>query len=63
MSLPRWILPCLSLPDIEAQIADGSWKPVAAEVGAPAGKTKTILVDLQGKLPPGCASAAVDNGI
>ncbi len=40
-------------PTLEAQLLDGSWKPVAADVGAPAGKTKTILVDLQGKLPPG----------
>ena len=40
-------------PTIEAQLPDGSWKRVATDVGAPAGKTKTILVDLQGKLPPG----------
>lgn len=40
-------------PMIEAQLPDGSWKRVATDVGAPAGKTKTILVDLQGKLPPG----------
>jgi hypothetical protein len=40
-------------PTLEAQLPDGSWKPVSAEVGAPAGKTKTILVDLQGKLPLG----------
>ena len=28
------------------------WQPVDVVVGAPAGKTKTILVDLTGKLPP-----------
>jgi tetratricopeptide (TPR) repeat protein len=43
----------LPFPTIETQLPDGSWKPVAADVGTPAGKTKTILVDLQGKLPPG----------
>jgi hypothetical protein len=40
-------------PTIEAQLPDGSWKRVDTDVGAPAGKTKTILVDLQDKLPPG----------
>jgi hypothetical protein len=40
-------------PSLEAQLADGSWKRVDTDVGAPAGKTKTILVDLQNKLPPG----------
>jgi hypothetical protein len=40
-------------PTLEAQLPDGSWKRVATDVGAPAGKTKTILVDLQNKLPPG----------
>jgi tetratricopeptide (TPR) repeat protein len=40
-------------PTLEAQLPDGSWKTVSADVGAPAGKTKTILVDLEGKLPSG----------
>lgn len=40
-------------PSLEAEVADGSWKPVPVDFGVPAGKTKTILVDLQGKLPPG----------
>ncbi len=40
-------------PVLEAELADGSWKQVQVEVGAPAGKTKTILVDLENKLPPG----------
>ena len=39
-------------PGLEAQRANGSWQKVDVEVGAPAGKTKTILVDLTGKLPP-----------
>jgi len=38
-------------PGLEAQHADGRWEKVDVEVGAPAGKTKTILVDLAGKLP------------
>jgi hypothetical protein len=34
-------------------LPDGSWKRVPVDVGVPAGKTKTILVDLDGKLPSG----------
>ena len=40
-------------PALEAELPDGSWKKIDADVGAPAGKTKTILVDLEKKLPPG----------
>jgi tetratricopeptide (TPR) repeat protein len=40
-------------PTLEAQLPDGSWKRIDTDVGAPAGKTKTILVDLRNKLPPG----------
>jgi tetratricopeptide (TPR) repeat protein len=40
-------------PALEAQLPDGSWQPVQSDVGAPAGKTKTILVDLANKLPAG----------
>ncbi|MCC7374515.1 MAG: VCBS repeat-containing protein [Verrucomicrobiales bacterium] len=39
-------------PRLEAQTPDG-WKPVDLTVGAPCGKTKTIIVDLAGKLPTG----------
>jgi Flp pilus assembly protein TadD len=39
-------------PILEAEVA-GIWKPVDVIVGAPAGKTKTIIVDLEGKLQPG----------
>jgi len=38
-------------PGLEVQRADGHWEKLDVEVGAPAGKTKTILVDLTGKLP------------
>jgi Tfp pilus assembly protein PilF len=40
-------------PGLEAEVAPGSWKTVEVTVGAPAGKTKTIVVDLEGKLEPG----------
>lgn len=40
-------------PTLEAELPDGSWKKVAVDVGAPCGKTKTILVDLNHKLPDG----------
>ena len=42
----------LIFPALEAQTADGNWQPVDAVVGLPAGKTKTILVDLDHRLPP-----------
>ena len=40
-------------PTLEAEMAPGVWKAVEVTVGAPAGKTKTIIVDLEGKLPSG----------
>src|SRR6185436_12031907 len=40
-------------PTLEAELPDGSWRKVLADVGAPAGKTKTILVELGDKLPAG----------
>jgi hypothetical protein len=40
-------------PTLEAELPDGTWKPVPTEVGAPCGKTKTILVELENKLPAG----------
>ena len=40
-------------PTLEVETSRGEWQKVAVEVGAPAGKTKTILVDLEKKLPPG----------
>jgi Tfp pilus assembly protein PilF len=39
-------------PKLEAEVG-GVWRDVDVVVGAPAGKTKTILVDLTGKLPAG----------
>ena len=40
-------------PKLEVELPSGEWKAVDVVVGAPAGKTKTILVDLSGKLPIG----------
>src|SRR5262249_28087109 len=40
-------------PTLEVETAGGDWKAVDVVVGAPCGKTKTILVDLAGRLPAG----------
>jgi Tfp pilus assembly protein PilF len=40
-------------PVLEAELADGTWRKVDVDVGTPAGKTKTILIDLENKLPAG----------
>ena len=40
-------------PRLEVEAAGGAWVPVDVVVGMPAGKTKTILCDLDGKLPRG----------
>ena len=40
-------------PVLEAELADGTWQRVDVDVGTPAGKTKTILVDLENRLPAG----------
>ena len=37
---------------LEMETEDGKWMPVDVTVGRPAGKTKTIVVDLTGKLLP-----------
>ena len=40
-------------PTLEAEVSPGIWTAVDVTVGAPAGKTKTIVVDLDGKLAAG----------
>ena len=40
-------------PYVEAQLPDGSWRRVIADMGFPAGLPRTIVVDLSGKLPVG----------
>jgi hypothetical protein len=40
-------------PHLEVETQNGRWQPVDVVAGAPAGKTKSIVIDLDGKLPPG----------
>ncbi len=40
-------------PVLSAELADGSWETLDLAVGAPAGKTKAMAVDLEGRLPVG----------
>lgn len=40
-------------PVLEVEIGPETWQAVDVTVGAPAGKTKTILVELQSRLPAG----------
>ena len=39
---------------LEVKAADGSWTVARSDLGFPAGKNKTILVDLDGIFRPGC---------
>lgn len=41
---------------------EGQWEPVRVTAGAPAGKTKTIVIDLEGKLPPGAHKLRLSAG-
>ncbi len=47
-------------PRLEAE-AGGTWYPIDTVVGMPAGKTKTILVDLAGQLRPGTRHLRLTN--
>jgi tetratricopeptide (TPR) repeat protein len=40
-------------PRLEVETARGEWQPVDVVAGAPAGKTKRMILDLAGKLPSG----------
>ena len=40
-------------PTLEVETGSGEWRPVDVVAGAPAGKTKNIIIDLTGKLPSG----------
>ncbi len=40
-------------PTLSVETLNGDWKPVDVRFGTPAGRTKSIVVDLTGKLPPG----------
>jgi hypothetical protein len=48
-------------PSLEAELPDGSWKPIDVVIGMPAGKTKTILTDLSGRLPQGTRRLRLTN--
>jgi hypothetical protein len=48
-------------PALEVETSDGAWVPVNVTIGMPAGKTKTILCDLAGKLPPGARRLRLTN--
>jgi hypothetical protein len=49
-------------PTLEAELPGGSWVTVPCDVGAPAGKIKTILVDLGKKLPGGARRLRITTG-
>lgn len=40
-------------PVLSVKLMDGTWKALDLPVGAPAGKTKSMAVDLEGQLPAG----------
>ena len=40
-------------PTLAVETGDGTWQAVDVRVGTPAGRTKSIIVDLTGKLPAG----------
>ncbi|MBL9171688.1 MAG: VCBS repeat-containing protein [Verrucomicrobiales bacterium] len=48
-------------PVLEVETARGEWRKVDLQPGAPIGKTKTILVDLSGKLPEGARRIRLSN--
>lgn len=48
-------------PTLEAEV-NGAWEKVEVTVGAPAGKTKTIVADLTGKLPGGTRRLRLTTG-
>jgi len=48
-------------PSLEAETPDGRWHPLDVVVGRPAGKTKTIVVDLTDQLPEGSVRLRLRN--
>jgi len=50
-------------PYIEAQMPDGSWRKVVADMGFPAGLPRTVTVDLTGKLPVGVTRLRISTNL
>ena len=50
-------------PFIEAQMPDGSWRKVVADMGFPAGLPRTVTVDLTGKLPTGATRLRITTNL
>jgi hypothetical protein len=50
-------------PYIEAQMPDGSWRKVVADMGFPAGLPRTVTVDLTGKLPVGATRLRITTNL
>jgi hypothetical protein len=56
-------LPDLPFPFPALEVErDGKWEKMNVTAGAPAGKTKTIVIDLEGKLPPGAHKLRLSAG-
>ncbi len=53
MSAARYPELPFPFPVLSAELADGTWETLDLPVGAPAGKTKSMAVDLEGQLPTG----------
>ncbi len=49
-------------PRVEAEV-NGEWRLIDVVAGAPSGKTKTILIDLSGKLPEGTSRLRWSSGL
>jgi Flp pilus assembly protein TadD len=50
-------------PSIEAQLPNGSWKKIVADMGFPAGLPRTVTVDLTGKLPIGATRLRISTNL
>ena len=53
MSASHFVHYPFPFPTLSARGEDGTWRPLEATLGAPAGKTKSMAVDLGGVLRPG----------
>jgi hypothetical protein len=53
----------LVMPRLQVKDAAGRWVTVDEDMGIPAGKPKTIVVDLTGKLPPGSREIRIETSL